>query len=278
MEKNKYKVSMETLVSLCKRKGFIFQTSEIYGGINGFWDYGPLGVELKRNIKAYWWRSMTQIRNDIVGLDSSIVMHPKVWEASGHIGNFKDPMVDCKETKNRYRADQLFVFKHSNENESLMFAYNEGESASVLKKIDKLTNSKSGEFKSIPLLDIDTNEYFKIVAPDTNNPGSLTEPRAFNLMFKTFIGPIEENSNIAYLRPETAQGIFAQFGNVQSTIRNKIPFGIAQIGKAFRNEINPRNYTFRSREFEQMELEYFIKPNTDNEMHEYLRDRPECRY
>ena len=157
MEKNKYKVSMETLVSLCKRKGFIFQTSEIYGGINGFWDYGPLGVELKRNIKAYWWKSMTQIRNDIVGLDSSIVMHPKVWEASGHIGNFKDPMVDCKETKNRYRADQLFVFKHSSENESLMFAYNEGESASVLKKIDKLTNSKSGEFKSIPLLNIDTN-------------------------------------------------------------------------------------------------------------------------
>ena len=269
MEKNKYKVSMETIVSLCKRRGFIFQTSEIYGGINGFWDYGPLGVELKRNIKAYWWKSMTQIRNDIVGLDSSIVMHPKVWEASGHIGNFKDPMVDCKETKNRYRADQLFVFKHSNENESLMFAYNEGEPASVLKKIDKLTNCKLDDFKSIPLLDINTNEYFKIIAPDTNNPGSLTEPRAFNLMFKTFIGPIEENSNIAYLRPETAQGIFAQFSNVQSTIRNKIPFGIAQIGKAFRNEINPRNYTFRSREFEQMELEYFIKPNTDNEMHEY---------
>ena len=269
MDTNKYQVSMETIVSLCKRRGFIFQTSEIYGGINGFWDYGPLGVELKRNIKACWWKSMTQIRNDIVGLDSSIVMHPKVWEASGHIGNFKDPMVDCKETKNRYRADQLFVFKHAKDNESLMFAYNEGESVTVTKKINKLSDYKLEEFESISLLDINTDDYFKIIAPNTNNPGTLTEPRAFNLMFKTFVGPIEENSNIAYLRPETAQGIFSQFGNIQSTVRNKIPFGIAQIGKAFRNEINPRNYTFRSREFEQMELEYFIKPDTDSEMHKY---------
>ena len=269
MNTKKYNTSMETIVSLCKRRGFIFQTSEIYGGINGFWDYGPLGVQLKRNIKSCWWKSMTQIRDDIVGLDSSIVMHPKVWEASGHIGNFKDPMVDCKETKNRYRADQLFVYKHINNNQLPMFAYNEGDSSLLIKKINKLTKLKLEEFESFPLLDIDINKYDKIIAPDTNTIGTLTEPRAFNLMFKTFVGPIEENSSIAYLRPETAQGIFAQFSNVQSTIRNKIPFGIAQIGKAFRNEINPRNYTFRSREFEQMELEYFIKPGTDNEMHKY---------
>ena len=269
MNSKNYKVDMDTITSLCKRRGFIFQTSEIYGGINGFWDYGPLGVEVKRNIKSHWWKSMTQFREDIVGLDSSIIMHPKVWEASGHIGNFKDPMVDCRETKNRYRADQLLVFKHQKNDDALIFSYHEDSPEFIQKKIKKIANLEISEYSSIALLDIPLKLYSQIIAPDTNIPGTLTEPRAFNLMFKTFIGPIEENSNIAYLRPETAQGIFAQFSNVLSTVRNKIPFGIAQIGKAFRNEINPRNYTFRSREFEQMELEYIINPGTDAEMHEY---------
>lgn len=263
---------MDALVSLCKRRGFIFQTSEIYGGINGFWDYGPLGVELKRNIKACWWKSMTQLREDIVGLDSAIIMHPRVWEASGHVGNFKDPMLDCRETKGRYRADQIVVFKHKTDADALMFAFHEGtEPAASLKKAKKLTNGSAlmDDYETVALLDIPLDRYSKLVGPDTNEPGTLTEPRAFNLMFKTYVGPVEESSNVAYLRPETAQGIFAQFSNVCSTIRNKVPFGIAQIGKAFRNEINPRNYTFRSREFEQMELEYFIKPGTDAEQHEY---------
>ena len=269
MKKNDYKVTMDTLVSLCKRRGFIFQTSEIYGGINGFWDYGPLGVELKRNIKSYWWKSMTQLRDDIVGLDSSIIMHPSVWEASGHVGNFKDPMLDCRETKGRYRADQLLVYCHKSDKKSLMYVYHEGSPNPAEKKIKKASNHNISEYESIPLLNVPIDKYDFLVGPDTVEPGTLTEPRAFNLMFKTYVGPVEESSNIAYLRPETAQGIFAQFGNVLSTVRNKVPFGIAQIGKAFRNEINPRNYTFRSREFEQMELEYFIKPGTDSEMHEY---------
>ncbi len=269
MKANDYHVTMDALVSLCKRRGFIFQTSEIYGGINGFWDYGPLGVELKRNIKSCWWKSMTQLREDIVGLDSSIIMHPRVWEASGHVGNFKDPMLDCRETKGRYRADQIFALKHKSDESALMFAYHEGAPAPAERKVKKIAKGDTVDYEAVALLDIPLDHYDKLVGPDTNEPGTLTEPRAFNLMFKTFIGPVEESSSIAYLRPETAQGIFAQFGNVCSTVRNKVPFGIAQIGKAFRNEINPRNYTFRSREFEQMELEFFIKPGTDAEQHEY---------
>ena len=260
---------MDTLVSLCKRRGFIFQTSEVYGGINGFWDYGPLGVEMKRNIKACWWKSMTQLREDIVGLDSSIIMHPQVWEASGHVGNFKDPMLDCRETKGRYRADQIQVFKSTTDTNALMFAFHEGAPSPAEKKIKKVAKANKDDYQIVPLLDIDLDDYTRLVGPDTHEAGTLTEPRAFNLMFKTYVGPVEESSNVAYLRPETAQGIFAQFSNVLSTVRNKVPFGIAQIGKAFRNEINPRNYTFRSREFEQMELEYFIKPGTDAQMHEY---------
>jgi glycyl-tRNA synthetase len=209
-------LSMESLASLCKRRGFIFQSSEIYGGINGFWDYGPLGCELKRNIKEAWWRAVVRMRDDVVGLDSAIIQHPRVWEASGHVQGFADPMVDCKKCKGRWRADQL---------------------------------------------------------PETKcpqgGPHEYTEARQFNLMFKTNVGPVEEASAVAYLRPETAQGIFAQFSNVVAIARLKVPFGIAQIGKAFRNEINPRNYTFRSREFEQMELEFFVKPGTDAEWHEY---------
>ncbi len=231
------KVSMENLASLCKRRGFIFQSSEIYGGINGFWDYGPLGCELKRNIREAWWRDMVLNREDVVGLDCSIIMHPKVWEASGHLGGFTDPMIDCRGCKKRFRADQLF--------EELGLtpdAAAEGEKKFKLPEGTKCPACGSKE---------------------------LTEPRAFNLMFKTFVGPVQDESSVAYLRPETAQGIFAQFANVLAISRQKVPFGIAQIGKAFRNEINPRNYTFRSREFEQMEMEFFIKPGSDQQWHEY---------
>jgi glycyl-tRNA synthetase len=225
---------MDSLASLCKRRGFIFQSSEIYGGINGFWDYGPLGCELKRNIRDAWWRNMVQERENIVGLDASIIMHPRVWEASGHVGGFADPMVDCKQCRKRFRADQL------------------------CEEQDKKLIVEGKAFH-LP-------EGVKCSACGSKE---LTEPRAFNLMFKTFVGPVEDESAVAYLRPETAQGIFAQFGNVLAVSRQKVPFGIAQIGKAFRNEINPRNYTFRSREFEQMELEFFIKPGTDAEWHSY---------
>ncbi|HKL21459.1 MAG TPA: glycine--tRNA ligase [Tichowtungia sp.] len=269
MEPNDYHVSMDALASLCKRRGFIFQTSEIYGGINGFWDYGPLGVELKRNIKESWWRSIVQTRENVVGLDSSIIMHPKVWEASGHVGNFKDPMLDCRETKGRYRADQISVLKHKTDDSALMFAFHEEVSAPAEKKVKKIAKQNADDYETVALLDIPVESYDRLVGPDTSEPGTLTEPRAFNLMFKTFVGPVEQSSNVAWLRPETAQGIFAQFGNVHAVSRQKIPFGIAQIGKAFRNEINPRNYTFRSREFEQMELEFFIAPGTDAEQHEY---------
>ena len=207
---------MEKIVALCKRRGFIFQSSEIYGGINGFWDYGPAGAELKRNIKDAWWNDIVRSRTDVVGIDGTIITHPRVWEASGHTTAFTDAMVDCKKCKGRWRADQL---------------------------------------------------------PDTKcpegGPHDYTEAREFNLMFKTHTGPIEEDASVCYLRPETAQVIFVQFLNVLSVSRQKVPFGIAQIGKAFRNEINPRNFTFRSREFEQMELEFFVKPGTDAQWHEY---------
>ncbi len=206
---------MEKIVSLCKRRGFIFQSSELYGGINGFWDYGPLGAELKRNVKEYWWRCMTQHRDDVVGLEASIIMHPRIWEASGHTSTFSDPMVDCKTCKGRFREDQI-------------------SSTACPQKPSKMVSECHGE---------------------------KTEARPFNLMFKTYVGPIESAENVAYLRPETAQAIFVQFKNVLEVSRQKVPFGICQIGKAFRNEINPRNFTFRSREFEQMELEFFIKPD-----------------
>jgi glycyl-tRNA synthetase len=225
---------MEKLVSLCKRRGFIFQSSEIYSGLNGFWDYGPLGCELKRHIRDNWWKAVVQSREDVVGLDCSIIMHPKVWEASGHTASFADPMVDCKSCRKRFRADMLC----------------EEQGAKLI---------KTGNGFALP-------DGMKCSACGSKD---LTPPRAFNLMFKTFIGPVEEDSSVAYLRPETAQGIFVQFQNVLSVARQKVPFGIAQIGKAFRNEINPRNFTFRSREFEQMELEYFIKPGSDAQWHEY---------
>ena len=227
MAEPKENLQMEKIVSLCKRRGFIFQSSEIYGGINGFWDYGPLGAELKRNVKELWWHAMTRQRDDVAGLEATIIMSPKIWEASGHVDTFSDPMCDCRKCKKRFRADQL--------------CEDQGRA---------LTKDATGKF------------VFPAGTKCTNcDSTDLTEPRPFNLMFKTYVGPVESEDNVAYLRPETAQAIFAQFKNVLETSRQKVPFGIGQIGKAFRNEVTPRNYTFRSREFEQMELEFFIKPD-----------------
>jgi glycyl-tRNA synthetase len=214
---------MDKLVSLCKRHGFIFQSSEIYGGTGSVWDYGPLGVELKRNIKDHWWRAMVRSRDDIEGLDAAILMHPRVWEASGHVAGFTDPLVDCKTCKGRFRADAL-------------------QDARCPQKPSK----RPGEWEAC----------------------QLTAPRQFNLMFKTFMGPVEESASVVYLRPETAQGIYVNFLNVQQSTRQKIPFGIAQIGKAFRNEITPGNFIFRTREFEQMEMQFFVEPGTDMEWFE----------
>ncbi len=214
------KVSMEKLVSLSRRRGFIFPSSEIYGGLSSCWDYGPLGVELKRNVKQAWWQAVVQKRDDMVGLDTSILMHPQVWAASGHLEGFSDPLVDCKDCKQRFRADELG-----------------GDSC-----------------------------------PSCG--GTLTEPRQFNLMFKTSMGPVEDEASTVYLRPETAQGIFVNFANIVNTTRKRLPFGVAQIGKAFRNEITTGNFIFRSREFEQMEIEYFVKPGTDKKWFDYwLKER-----
>jgi glycyl-tRNA synthetase len=278
-------MDMDKLVSLCKRRGFIFPSSEIYGGINGFWDYGPLGVELKRNIKDAWWHDITHARDDVVGLDSSIIMHPRVWEASGHVGGFSDPLVDCRATKERYRADQLYVFvylfpkvNHKGEPTEAWLAGVGGspEEASIgpEARAAKLAR-KFGEPIESPTIfsymQLTTEDRQKVIGPSTEERGTLTEPRSFNLMFKTYVGALEEASSVAYLRPETAQGIFANFKNVVDTGRVKIPFGIAQIGKSFRNEINPRNFTFRSREFEQMELEFFCHPEESDEWYAYWR-------
>ena len=213
-------VTMDKIVSLCRRRGFIFQSSEIYGGLNGAYDYGPMGVELKNNIRDFWWKEMTQMHDNIVGLDASILMHPRVWEASGHVSNFTDPMVDCKVCKSRFRADQI---------------------------------------------DLDAP------CPVCGNKGTFTAPRNFNLMFQTHIGANADDASVVYLRPETAQGIFVNFKNVQRTSRKKIPFGICQIGKSFRNEITPGNFIFRTREFEQMEMEFFCEPDTDLEWHAYWK-------
>ena len=267
---------MERIVSLCKRKGLVFQSSEIYGGINGFWDYGPLGAELKRNLKDYWWRSMTRLRDDVVGLEATIIMHPKIWEASGHTSTFADPMVDCLLTKKRYRADQIdpqsgvaYHFSGAEESsgdkpksssEPYSFLVPDAKQAELARQSARSFYRQRG--LADPKLLGERTE--KIENSTRYNPDSgslLTEPRLFNLMFKTYVGPVESAENVAYLRPETAQAIFAQFTNLFAVARQSIPFGICQIGKAFRNEINPRNFTFRSREFEQMELEFFIRPD-----------------
>ncbi len=265
---------MEKIVSLCKRRGFIFQSSEIYGGLNGFWDYGPLGAELKRNIKESWWRSLTQLRDDVVGLDASIIMHPRIWEASGHTSTFSDLMVDCLLTKKRFRADQVepqsgiaYFYTGATDGD----AGKESKDAfSVLVPAGKPPESARKSAKQFyqlrgienPALQGERSEPVKESTRYNPENGSLlTDPRPFNLMLKTYVGPVESADNAAYLRPETAQAIFVQFKNAMEVSRQKIPFGVCQIGKAFRNEINPRNFTFRSREFEQMELEFFIRPD-----------------
>ena len=259
---------LENIVSLCKRKGFIFQSSEIYGGLNGFFDYGPLGVELKKNIKDAWWEDMVRRRDDIVGLDSSIIMNPSIWEASGHIDGFTDPMVDCKESKMRYRADQLFATEVVVEGQSLGWVValeSEDMHEKVNEEAERMKRKAAiqGKLSAIelkPFDELSAEDQMMVPSPATGKPGSLTPPREFNMMFETHVGALRDGSSKAFLRPETAQGIFANFKNVVDTGRVKVPFGIAQIGKAFRNEITPRNFIFRSREFEQMEIEYFIKP------------------
>ncbi|MCD8298565.1 MAG: glycine--tRNA ligase [Opitutae bacterium] len=262
---------MDDIVNLCKRRGFIFPSSEIYGGYNGFFDYGPLGVELKNNIKKAWWQDMVHRRDDIVGLDSTIIHHPMTWKASGHVDNFTDPLVDCRESKMRYRADQLFFAPVVVAGEKIGYVsvLEDGdmqEKAEEAARDLKRRLAKQGELAPIVLKDYTEakpDEYALIPSPATGKPGSLTPPRAFNMMFQTYVGALRDETAIAYLRPETAQGIFINYKNIVDTGRVKIPFGIAQIGKAFRNEINPRNFIFRSREFEQMEIEYFISPKAD---------------
>jgi glycyl-tRNA synthetase len=221
---DKHEVTMEKIVSLCKRRGFVFQSSEIYGGQAGAWDYGPLGIELKKNIQNAWWKEMTQLHDNIVGLDAAILMHPRVWEASGHVANFSDPLVDCKSCKMRYRADNM------------------DQDALAARKCPACG-------------------------------GELTEPRAFNLMFKTHIGAAEDSASVVYLRPETAQGIYVNYKNIIQSNRMKIPFGIAQVGKAFRNEIVTKNFIFRTCEFEQMEMQFFVKPGDDDKFFDYWREQ-----
>ncbi|MGN6386597.1 MAG: glycine--tRNA ligase [Verrucomicrobiota bacterium] len=274
MAEPKQNERMEKIVSLCKRRGFIFQSSEIYGGINGFWDYGPLGAELKRNLKDYWWRSMTQQREDVVGLDATIIMHPMIWKASGHVETFSDPMVDCLLTQKRFRADQVepqtgTVYFYSGAmdatggkqvTEEYSVLITAGKHPDSARKVAKQFYQARG-VKDPNLLGERTEQVTHSTRYNPENGSLLTEPRPFNLMFKTHYGPIESEENKAYLRPETAQAIFVQFKSVLDSSRQKVPFGICQVGKAFRNEITPRNFIFRSREFEQMELEFFIPPD-----------------
>jgi glycyl-tRNA synthetase len=262
---------MDEVINVCKRRGIIFQSSEIYQGLAGFFDYGPLGVELRNNIKKAWWTDMVHRRDDIVGLDSSIISSPRIWVASGHVGGFSDPMVDCKKSKSRFRADQLFWARAEVDGDLLgyvsMLEADDMEelakkAAEKLKKKAKIQGTLTvSELKDFT--EATEEEQPLIPSPATGEPGSLTPPRDFNLMFQTNVGAMSDASSVAYLRPETAQGIFTNFKNVVDTGRVKVPFGIAQIGKAFRNEITPRNFIFRSREFEQMEIEYFIPPDDD---------------
>ena len=278
--------TMSKIMSLCKRRGFIFQSSEIYGGLRGCWDYGPLGIELKRNVKNEWWRATVQKHDNVVGQDSSIIMHPKTWESSGHLAGFSDPLVECLLTGNRFRQDNLepesgtvFTFsgaKSKVDGKEVEFEYK--VLARTKADFDKARKT-AREFYSVKrgiekpeLLGEKTEEVTNSIGEfNPENGGMLTEPKNFNLMLKTFLGPAEDTSTTVYLRPETAQGIFVNFLNVQQATRQKIPFGIAQMGKSFRNEITPRNFTFRTREFEQMELEFFCKPGTDEEWFEYWK-------
>ena len=246
---------MDKILSLSKRRGFVFQSSEIYGGLGSTWDYGPLGVELKRNVKEAWWQSVVSGRDDMVGLDSAILMHPRTWEASGHVENFSDPLVECRECNQRFRQDHLMEAVGS----GIGFADGSGYGF--------------GDPNTAQLEPAELEEIMrKLRCPDCN--GELTDPRRFNLMFRTFMGPVEDTAHEVWLRPETAQGIFVNFPNVVNSSRKKLPFGIGQIGKSFRNEITPGNFTFRTREFEQMEVEFFVRPGTDLEwLERWVEDR-----
>ena len=251
---------LEILTSLSKQRGFVFQSSEIYGGLGSTWDYGPLGVELKRNIKNAWWQFMITSRNNVVGMDAAILMHPNVWKASGHVDNFHDPLIDNKISKKRYRLDHLL----------------EDQSDEILENLTQVLKIESQSTEELIAVIVSTlvqqqkdsgaiMKNAKVIDPHTKEIGDWTNVRQFNLMFKTNIGPVDDSSSAAYLRPETAQGIFVNFQNVQATSRQKLPFGIAQIGKAFRNEITTGNFIFRTREFEQMEMEFFCKPDSTKE-------------
>ena len=274
---------VEKIVSLAKRRGFVFQSSEIYGGLNGCWDYGPLGVELLKNIKEDWWKSMTY-RDDVEGLDASILMHPRVWEASGHVDNFADPMIDCKQCKSRYRLDTLSDLVNQKRKKKTINALKEtlGEGSEGFEKINSffVNSTADGEDKLDDVFEhiledstLSREMLNHMNCPNCGTANSFTEPRSFNLMFKTFVGSVESTENTVYLRPETAQGIFVNFLNVQGSSRQKIPFGIAQIGKAFRNEINTKNFLFRTREFEQMEMQYFVKPEDDKKYYDNWKER-----
>lgn len=278
---------MANIVSLAKRRGFVFPASEIYGGLNGFWDFGPLGVQLKNNIRDTWWRDMVEcppIGPDgklvsIVGLDSAVIQNPQTWVASGHVGGFADLMTDCRETKQRYRADHVLCFpaKSGKTGNSIWFAVMDGEDAPAkvgerAKKAghklgDKFEIGTLNEAKPFTALDVATRA--SVIGPDASEAGTLTEPRAFNLMFNTYVGVFQSEENKAYLRPETAQGIFLNYKNVLDTSRVRVPFGIAQVGKAFRNEVTPRNFIFRTREFEQMEMEFFCPPDDAKKWYEF---------
>src|SRR3954471_7428427 len=242
MERHVSPSAIEKVTSLCKRRGFVFPCGEIYGGTKSAWDYGPLGVELKENLKRQWWRSMVTSREDVVGLDSSVILPTKTWEASGHLATFTDPLTECQSCHKRYRADHM-------------------QEAYAAKKA-----AKGQE------VDPDSVDLKELVCPNCGTRGAWTEPRNFNMMLKTYLGVIEDESGLHYLRPETAQGIFLNFTNVVTSARRKPPFGIAQIGKSFRNEITPGNFIFRTREFEQMEMEFFVKPGEDEEWHQYWID------
>ena len=286
-------MKMEDLVSLCKRRGFLFQSSEIYGGLNGFWDYGPLGVELKKNIKEAWWKDMVSGHNEMVqgenaptthemvGLDCTIIMHPQVWKCSGHHDLFHDIMVDCRESRKRYRYDQVRGRWVEAKGKRIFVATvveTEQEDEETSRRAQKFFKIRAkniedlkwdGGYITLPELE----NFEQVLAPDAKELGTLMEPREFNLMFKTFVGALSGEEGAAFLRPETAQGIFVNFKNVCDSTRVRIPFGIAQIGKSFRNEITPRNFTFRSREFEQMEIEFFCHPDDSQKWYAYWRDR-----
>lgn len=285
-------MNMDKLVSLCKRRGFLFQSSEIYGGLNGFWDYGPLGVELKRNIKEAWWRDMVTAHDDLstptgapssyemTGLDCTIIMHPQVWKCSGHYDLFHDFMVDCRESKRRYRHDQVCGRWLEGKKGRVFIAVEETDhaEADLQKRGLKFLNLRGKDVDQLQwdgdIVSLTTIEDFEsVLGPNAKEVGTLTLPREFNLMFKTFVGALSGEEGAAFLRPETAQGIFVNFKNVLDSTRVRVPFGIAQMGKSFRNEITPRNFTFRSREFEQMEIEFFCHPDESRDWYQYWRDR-----